>query len=119
VAYVQFATDNPALLELMFTSKHQADASPELQDAATASFSRLAALVELGQSTGELVEGDLQQIGIVLFAALQGITSLANTNMIDTRELDKLTAYTVESLLLGLTPRSLGPKRPPVPGAAD
>jgi hypothetical protein len=106
VAYVQFATDNPALLELMFTSKHQVDASDELRLAANASFDRLFALVQAGQASGELIDGDLQQIGTVLFATMQGITSLANTDMVDKAELDDLTAYCVQSLLFGLTPRS-------------
>ncbi len=106
VAYVTFATDNPALLELMFTSKHQADASEELRVAANNCFDRLAALVEAGQQAGELVEGDLQQIGTVLFATLQGITALANSDMIEKTELERLTAYTVESLLRGLAPRT-------------
>lgn len=106
VAYVTFATDNPALLELMFTSKHQAGASSELHDAANASFATMAALVEEGQARGELTHGDLERIGLVLFAMLQGITSLANTKMIDSRQLDQLTGYAVEALLHGLAPRT-------------
>jgi AcrR family transcriptional regulator len=104
VAYVRFATGNPALLDLMFTHKHQADASEELQQAANASVARVNALVELGQSTGELVDGDPESIAFVLFATLQGIASLANTNMVDRMTLDELTAYAVNSLLKGLTP---------------
>src|ERR1700712_507777 len=45
VAYVRFATDNPALLDLMFTSKHQADASPDLLQASMECFTRLEVLV--------------------------------------------------------------------------
>jgi AcrR family transcriptional regulator len=105
VAYVQFATANPALLELMFTGKHEVYASAELKDAADASFTRLAALVAQGQQSGELIAGDLDRIGIVLFATLQGITSLANTQMIDAGDLPRTTAYAVDSLLHGLAPR--------------
>jgi AcrR family transcriptional regulator len=104
--YVRFATDNPALLQLMFSRKHHADASEELHAAAASTMGRLAALVERGQANSELIAGDLQQIGTVLFATLQGITSLANTDMIDKAELEQLTAYSIETLLLGLTPRS-------------
>jgi len=106
VAYVRFATDSPALLELMFTSKHQADASAELQDAATASFGRLEGLVARGQANGELVQGDLEKIGTVFFATMQGITSLANTNMVDRTALEELTGYAVQSLLTGLAPHA-------------
>ncbi len=102
VTYVRFATANPALLELMFTSKHQADASTELTQAALECFTGMETLVAQGQQSGDLVPGDLQQIGMVLLAALQGITSLANIGMIEPDDLDGLTAYTVESLLRGL-----------------
>ncbi|MET0693827.1 MAG: TetR/AcrR family transcriptional regulator [Propionibacteriaceae bacterium] len=105
VSYVQFATESPALLELMFTSKHGADASAELHAAAGATFSQLEALVSRGQQQGELIDGDLELIGTVLFATLQGITSLANTQMVDRSALDQLTAYAVQSLLTGLAPR--------------
>jgi AcrR family transcriptional regulator len=111
VAYVRFATDNPALLALMFTSKHEADASVELKAAADASFARLAAVVEQGQRAGELVAGSLDSIGIVLFATLQGITSLANTHMIETDDLEPTTAYAVHALLHGLSP-ARNDKRP-------
>ena len=106
VAYVRFATDNPALVDLMFTHKHQAGASDELQEAADACFARMAALVEHGHSTGDLIDGDLQSIGMVLFATLVGITSLANTNMIERSSLDGLTSYAVDSLLTGLAQRT-------------
>ena len=119
VAYVEFATANPALLELMFTSKHRADASVELHQAANASFDRVAALVKRGQVAGELVEGDLHQIGLLLLATLQGITSLANTEMIDSTELGQLTAYSVQSLLLGLMPRDSARKPLSSPTSTD
>jgi AcrR family transcriptional regulator len=115
VAYVQFATANPALLELMFTSKHEVYASTELKDAAEASFTRLAALVAQGQQSGDLIAGDLDSIGIVLFATLQGITSLANTQMIDAGNLPQTTAYAVDTLLHGLAPRLGADAHPHVP----
>jgi len=105
VAYVTFATENPALLELMFTSKHQAEASAELHRAANSSFDQVAGLVDLGQSCGALVDGEVEQVGMTLFAMLHGITSLANTDMIDRDQLPRLTGYAVGSLLHGLAPR--------------
>ena len=116
VAYVRFATDNPALVDLMFTSKHQTDASAELQQAAAACIARVIALVKLGQSMGELVEGDLPSIALVLFATLQGIAALTNTNMIDRMALDELTEYAVDSLLAGLVPRQTPRARPAAHG---
>ncbi|HEY5821676.1 MAG TPA: TetR/AcrR family transcriptional regulator [Propionibacteriaceae bacterium] len=105
VAYVRFATDNAALADLMFTSKHGADASEELRHAADESFTQMAALVQVGQATGELVEGDQERIGMVFFATVQGITSLANTQMVERADLTDLTSYAVASILHGLAPR--------------
>jgi AcrR family transcriptional regulator len=109
VAYVEFATQNAALLELMFTGKHQPDASADLRLAANSSFDLMFALVREGQAAGELAAGDLEQIGTVFFALLQGITSLANTDMLDRSQLDTLTAYCLESLLRGLAPHQPAP----------
>jgi AcrR family transcriptional regulator len=105
VAYVRFATTNPALLELMFGSKHAAGATAELTTAATETFDRLSALVELGQSRGELVPGDVERLGTVMLATLQGLTSMANTQMIDVQQVEAMTAYAVSVLLHGLAPR--------------
>lgn len=107
VAYVRFATDNPALVDLMSTSRYLANASDELRAARDASFEPVAALVELGQSTGELVAGDLLHIGTVLFAMLQGIATMANNKMIDPLE-DDLIVYAVGALLNGLAPTTIG-----------
>ncbi|HEY8721619.1 TetR/AcrR family transcriptional regulator [Pengzhenrongella sp.] len=104
VAYVRFATEDPALLDLMFTHKHQADASDELKAAANAGLACVVAMVERGQARGDLVDGDPQSIAMVLFATLQGITSFANADIVDPQSLDELTTYAVELLLGGLTP---------------
>jgi AcrR family transcriptional regulator len=104
VAYVRFATDNPALVDLMSTSRHLANAPDELRAARDASFAPVAELVEIGQSTGELVAGDLHHIGTMLFATLQGIATLANNKMIDPLT-DDFIVYAVGALLQGLAPR--------------
>ena len=103
VAYVRFATDNPALLDLMSASRHLDDASEALRTARDASFVPVTALVELGQSTGELVGGDLLEVGTVLFAMLSGIATMANNRTIDPLE-DDFIVYAVTSLLNGLAP---------------
>ena len=65
----------------------------------------MAALVENGQSTGELVTGDVYRIGTVLCATLQGLATMANTKMIDPLQ-DELIAYAIDSLLKGLAPHN-------------
>ena len=103
VTYVRFATENPALLDLMSASRHVADASETLRTARDASFAPVTALVELGQSTGELVGGDLLDVGTVLFATLSGIATMANNKTIDPLE-DEFIVFAVRSLLNGLAP---------------
>ena len=104
VSYVRFATANPALVDLMSASRYLADASDDLTRARDASFAPVADLVASGQSTGELIAGDLPRLGTVLFATLHGIATLANNKMINPLE-DTLVVDAVDTLLSGLTPR--------------
>jgi hypothetical protein len=85
----------------MSTSRYLANASDDLRAARDASFEPV---VALGQSTGELVAGDLLHVGTVLFATLQGIATMANNKMIDPLE-DDFIVYAVGSLLNGLGPK--------------
>jgi AcrR family transcriptional regulator len=103
VAYVRFATDNPALVDLMSASRHLSDASTELTRARDTSFEPVAELVTSGQRTGELAEGDFLRIGSLLFATLHGIATMANNKMIDPLE-DQFIRDAVTSLLRGLAP---------------
>src|SRR3954454_17335988 len=77
-AYVRFATANGALLELMFAGKHRAGASESLRAAAEDAFAKPLALVADAQREGEVVSGDPERVTTVLFAALQGLVSMAN-----------------------------------------
>src|SRR3954454_13314905 len=87
-AYVRFATRNGALLELMFAGKHRAGASDALKAAADDAFSRPLALVAEAQSAGEVVGDSPDRVATVLFAALQGLVSMANTGMIESASMD-------------------------------
>jgi AcrR family transcriptional regulator len=104
-AYVHFATDHAALLELMFAGKHRPDASESLRRAADAAFEAPLGLVTAGQAAGAVVAGDPERVGTVAFATLQGIAVLANSGMIDAGELDETVDDAVERLLDGLRPR--------------
>ena len=54
-AYVAFATRHPALVELMFATKHADDASPELAQAGERAFAPALATVADGQAAGAVV----------------------------------------------------------------
>jgi AcrR family transcriptional regulator len=105
VAYVRFAADNPALVDLMSGSRYLAEAPDALVRARDASFAPVRRLVETGQSTGALAPGDVRRIGTLMFATLHGLATMTNNKMIDPLD-DTLISDAVESLLNGLSARS-------------
>ncbi|WP_240742445.1 TetR/AcrR family transcriptional regulator [Micromonospora zingiberis] len=74
-AYLRFATEDTALLELMFTGKHR-EGAERLVAAAAAPFGLMDSLILQGQAQGVLEPGDSQRAGIVLFATVQGDRAL-------------------------------------------
>ena len=104
-AYVAFATRHPALIELMFATKHADDASPALAEAGEHAFAPALATVADGQAAGAVVAGDPHRVAIVAFAALQGLVALSNNGMLDGTALPETLDEVVERLVLGLRPR--------------
>ena len=104
-AYVHFATEHAALLELMFAGKHRPGAADSLRQAADRAFEAPLALIGEGQATGQVVAGDPERVAIVAWAALQGIAAMANSQMLDHVALDDVVGVAVERLVLGLRPR--------------
>jgi AcrR family transcriptional regulator len=103
--YVRFATRNPALLALMFAGKHRAGASESLREAAERTFASPLMLVAEAQAAGEVVPGEPERVAMVLFAALQGLVSMANTGLLEDADLDEVVADAVSGLMTGLRPR--------------
>jgi AcrR family transcriptional regulator len=105
-AYVAFATEHPALIALMFTSKHEAGASPELIAAGERAFAPALQAVADGQASGAVVAGDTEQLAKIAFALLQGLVSIAGNGMLDDdTPLDDLLGEAIQRLLLGVAPR--------------
>jgi AcrR family transcriptional regulator len=102
-AYTRFATENAALVELMYTSKHRPDAT-RIMKAAEGPFGLMNDLILQGQAEGALQAGDPERIGIVLFATLQGIASIINGNIVKPELLDALVETAVEQFLRGAGP---------------
>ncbi|WP_049556235.1 TetR/AcrR family transcriptional regulator [Nonomuraea sp. SBT364] len=100
MAYTRFATENAALLELMYTSKHRPGAT-RIVKAAEAPFGLMSELITQGQEQGALQAGDPERIGIVLFATLQGIASIINGNLVKPELLDELVDTAAEQFLQG------------------
>ncbi len=104
-AYVAFAMARPALVDLMFTSKHRPDAPQELLETASRSFSPLPRMIEDGQKANEVIDGDPSMLGIVMFAALVGIIELSDDGKFKGQPVDTMVGEFVERIILGLRPR--------------
>ncbi|GLI30111.1 MULTISPECIES: TetR/AcrR family transcriptional regulator [Brachybacterium] len=102
-AFVRFATQDAALLELMFSTKHR-DGAEEVREAASAAFATLPGLIEQGQAEGLLAAGTSSRAGIVLLATVQGIATLINGGMVEAERLDELVDAAVEQFLRGNRP---------------
>lgn len=99
-AYLRFATEDAALLELMFTAKHH-DGGDRLVAAAAAPFGLMDDLIAQGQAQGVLEPGDSQRAGIVLFATLQGIAALINGSLVVPELLDGIVETAVDQFIRG------------------
>ncbi|WP_084959094.1 TetR/AcrR family transcriptional regulator [Thermoactinospora rubra] len=75
-AYVEFATANAELLDLMYSIKHD----PAASEALVAAGQKMAALavepIVTGQRRGEVRQGSVERIGMPVFATLHGYVSL-------------------------------------------
>ena len=99
-AYTRFATEDAALLELMFASKHQAP-SAQLEQAGERAFSVILGLIERGQAVGALPAGEPERVGLLLFATMQGIAALVAGGMVGADQRDELVADAVAHFIAG------------------
>jgi AcrR family transcriptional regulator len=99
-AYIRFATQDAALLELMFAGKH-GDHAEALTDAAHRAFSVMLELIEQGQREGALEAGDPERVGLVLFATIQGIAALVTGGMVEGNLVDGLVRDSIKHFLRG------------------
>jgi AcrR family transcriptional regulator len=104
-AYVAFAGEHPALMELMFAAKHDTDASPRLRAAGERAFAPAIVAVAEGQTSGAVVGGDPERVALIASAALQGLIAMSHNGMLGDASLDGLLDEAIERLVLGLRPR--------------
>jgi AcrR family transcriptional regulator len=103
-AYVRFATEHAALLELMFAVKHRPGAAASLREAADRAFAAPLELFRGAQASGAIAPGDPERVAMVAWATLQGLVSMANGGLLGD-SLDEVVDDAVERLVLGLLPR--------------
>jgi AcrR family transcriptional regulator len=99
-AYLRFATEDAALLELMFTRKHR-EGAERLLEAAAEPFGLMHDMIAQGQAQGVLEPGEPQHTGIVLFATLQGIATLINGGLLEPELLDGIVETAVDQFIRG------------------
>jgi AcrR family transcriptional regulator len=93
-AWIRFATQDAALLELMYVVK-RGQHSAALDDAFGRLFTTFDDLIRQGQQAGELQPGDPDRVRLLLFAAVQGIAALVTSGSVDAGQTDGLIADTV------------------------
>ncbi|MEU5872164.1 TetR/AcrR family transcriptional regulator [Glycomyces sp. NPDC047369] len=76
-AYMTFASEHAAMLNLMYSVKHDPQSSPPLAEAARRLPAVAARLIEHGQRRGEVREGPAHEIGLPVMAAMHGFVVLA------------------------------------------
>ena len=99
-AYISFAAEVPALLELMFAGKYS-DESDALEAAAERAFAVMLDVIAQGQAEGRIEPGDPERVGFVLFATIQGIASLRASGMVPAEQLDELLTDAIVHFLRG------------------
>jgi AcrR family transcriptional regulator len=104
-AYVDFATQRAALLELMFAAKERPDAAAGVRAAADRAFAAPLALFHEAQAVGEVVPGDPKRVATVAWACFQGLAAMANGGMLEAGSLDDVVADAVDRLVHGMRPR--------------
>lgn len=80
--YVGFATDNAALLDLMFSAKHSPEASSALGAAAHRWGGQFLELVRHGRLRGEVRPGPLERVTLTVSAPLHGCIGLAASGVL-------------------------------------
>jgi len=103
-AYVRFASDDAALLELMFARKHSESTGP-LHDASERTFELMLEVIAQGQRENALAAGEPERVGLVLFATLHGIATLINAGVIDRERRDELVVDATARFLRGSRPQ--------------
>ena len=104
-AHVRFAWQHPSLFALMLEAKHRADAPAALLEASERAFSVAADIFTAGQERGEVIPGDPARIGLVAYAATQGLLALSTNGEFKQVPVDALVGEVIERLILGLRPR--------------
>ncbi|KUL42413.1 TetR/AcrR family transcriptional regulator [Actinoplanes awajinensis] len=102
--YVAFAIGNPAMLELMFSRKHEPSAPAELIASTHRLMIMATGLLEDGQRRGEVRAGPMIPLAVPLAAVLQGMTDLALSGGFTPDQVELGLTETITFILRGYAP---------------
>jgi AcrR family transcriptional regulator len=93
-AYVRFAIQDAALMDLMFGAKNDRP-SDALRETSARLFTTVGDLIDEAQESGTLPPGDPWRLRLLLFATLQGIAGLVTSGRVPAEQADPLIADAV------------------------
>lgn len=102
-AFARFAMENRALLELMNAAKHRPEATG-VPHSAELAFEPLVDLLREGQERQLLRAGSIEEIGIILYATINGLATLVNNGLVGAERLEELIEIAVGQFLRGTAP---------------
>ncbi|MEV6280921.1 TetR/AcrR family transcriptional regulator [Nocardia sp. NPDC051832] len=103
--YLDFATQNSALLALMFARRHSPVAGDAMAQAVDRAFAVPVSLIAHGQDCGEIIPGDPRRIALTAVAALQGLATFLGSGLVAADAADEWLDGLVAHVMLGLQPR--------------
>ncbi|MEU8899995.1 TetR/AcrR family transcriptional regulator [Nocardia sp. NPDC048505] len=103
--YLRFATENPALLALMFARRHSPVAGDAMSRAVDRAFAVPVALIANAQADNAIIPGDPRRIALTAVAALQGLATFLGSGLVVAEATEEWLDDLVAHLMLGLQPR--------------
>ena len=97
-AYVDFAVSHPALLTVMYSTKHHPGSSSELRNIGEQGIHVARALIAEAQDGGALAPGDTETLAMVCFVSLHGAALLAAGKQLDGNSVEDVVAATTDTL---------------------
>jgi AcrR family transcriptional regulator len=101
-AYVDFAVSHPALLTVMYSTKHHPGSSTELRNIGEQGIHVARALIAEAQDRGDLAPGDTETLAMVCFVSLHGAALLAAGKQLDGNSVEDVVAATTDTLWAGM-----------------
>ncbi|MFJ6536093.1 TetR/AcrR family transcriptional regulator [Paenarthrobacter sp. NPDC091711] len=101
-AYVHFAVEHPALLTVMYSTKHHPDSSDELRNTGVQGIHVAQAMIAEAQEAGALAAGNPETLAMVCFVSLHGTALLAAGGQLDGNSVEDVITATTDTLWAGM-----------------